>query len=507
MSKAAAGYKYWKHEAWEKLISSIPPSYVIWRDASTAPATYRAECNIVGGNDLNDTDTGVVAQACADVLGMTGGRIHFRGNTNYEWASGVTLAYNAHQDIRFTGEGVSTMFTTTDDDLKFFTGAGIGIAMDSQQLKYIGWSDLCMVGTGVLGGAGRGIDLTWGHYFDITRCRLTNFSDSAVYWNNVDNAYLTNSWIDDTRGSCLETATNCGENTIAGNQFEESMAYGLELNFAYGNAIVGNLISGCDESGVFFNGGGPNQFTGNMVTGNTKHGIVIIGGYGHQIVGNQIEENDCANTNTYDGINIYNSPGTIITGNRITENDRDGIRLTNDVDNTQIANNYLALQGNGYDINVAHAGAVGTRIGENVLKSTNTVYNAGTGTLTSVMPPLRHTVLDLSGGATDVLLYHASAAAVLVGYVVLYTEASSADVDWPVDAIRIGRYQDGVALDDDYFDETVSEASKNIGYSKEFLSASLTQTTIAAGDSVTVGTGGGKTGAGEVTVILKIVNT
>ena len=111
------------------------------------------------------------------------------------------------------------------------------------------------------------------------------------------------------------------------------------------------------------------------------------------------------------------------------------------------------------------------------------------------------TGLDLSGGATDLALFHAVKPCVLAGYHILYSEASSADAGVNV---RVGRYQDGVALDDDYFDVEVSEASKNLGYAKYVPSADLLIQKILAGDTVTVGTAGGKVGAGEVKVILHI---
>jgi len=114
-------------------------------------------------------------------------------------------------------------------------------------------------------------------------------------------------------------------------------------------------------------------------------------------------------------------------------------------------------------------------------------------------------VIDLSGGATDIDVFYAQGPCALAGYLLWYTEASSPDVDWPAEAVRIGRTQDGVANDPDYFDETISEASQAIGYRKHFYSPTLTNQYIADGDTVTVGTAGGKTGAGEIRVILAIL--
>jgi hypothetical protein len=70
--------------------------------------------------------------------------------------------------------------------------------------------------------------------------------------------------------------------------------------------------------------------------------------------------------------------------------------------------------------------------------------------------------------------------------------------------VEIGRYQDGVALDDNYFDQVTSEVSQNLGYMKAYVSSDLTQRNIIEGDSVTVGTVGGKVGTGEIRFTLWI---
>ncbi|MBA7694254.1 hypothetical protein ES703_102861 [subsurface metagenome] len=111
-------------------------------------------------------------------------------------------------------------------------------------------------------------------------------------------------------------------------------------------------------------------------------------------------------------------------------------------------------------------------------------------------------VLDLSGGATDVITFPTAVGPHwLCGYTVLYTEASSADAGVN---IRIGRLQADGTFDDDYYDIVASEVSKAKGFSHRYKSADLLQAAIATGESVTVGIAGGKTGAGEVKVILHI---
>ena len=110
--------------------------------------------------------------------------------------------------------------------------------------------------------------------------------------------------------------------------------------------------------------------------------------------------------------------------------------------------------------------------------------------------------LDLSGGSTDVATFTATVPCQLIGYDLFYTEASSGNAGVN---IRIGRYNVGAALDDDYFDVSVSEISKALGYQKSFQYSDLTTTKIAAGDTVTVGTAGGKVGIGNVKIALRIV--
>ncbi len=113
--------------------------------------------------------------------------------------------------------------------------------------------------------------------------------------------------------------------------------------------------------------------------------------------------------------------------------------------------------------------------------------------------------LVLDGAATDVeIFFQSTAAAFITGYDVVYTEASSADAGV---LVRIGRYQNGVALDDDYFDVITSEVSKNKGYSKRYYISDMTNYLIAAGDTITVGTAGGKVGTGEVKIVLEIMES
>lgn len=102
-------------------------------------------------------------------------------------------------------------------------------------------------------------------------------------------------------------------------------------------------------------------------------------------------------------------------------------------------------------------------------------------------------VLDLSGAAqTDVIILHALRACTIVSITALYTEASSADAGV---TIKVGK-----ETDDDYYYTGTSEVSKAAWY--EFDLTPL-NTDIALGDTVIADNAGGKTGTGEILIILE----
>lgn len=284
--------------------------------------------------------------------------------------------------------------------------------------------------------------------------------------------------------------------------------------------ISGNTVDGGGFANVWH---GIYVHLGNGA-GSTMENIAITGNSVYNVADFAIQSS--ASYSTIVGNTIHNVPqgiwqwegvhnviaSNVAYGNDKATADNDGIRV-----NGAVAG-YNRVEGN--NLKTFYAGITeifgGYSTGRNNVFGPNTILDVDAGGLIelgevapSATPILNcsRVLLDLSGGAADTEVYHAQTAACLCGYTVVYTEASSADVDWPVDAVRIGRIQDGVALDDDYFDEAPSEASQNQGYAKTYVTADLTNTTIAAGDTVTVGTGGGKTGLGEVFLILKIVET
>ena len=250
----------------------------------------------------------------------------------------------------------------------------------------------------------------------------------------------------------------CKNTAVSGNTIYQ-VSRGIYIADVQHASIVGNIVELCGRSGI------------EADTNSGQAYVSIIG----NVVGN------CAKgVGWEDGIRlIYGSyyvvKGNILYDDQTTHSQSSGIYIADTV-------SYAIVFGNICVGSVAHPivnACVTAEFDRKIISSK----------------------LDLSGAAQDIEAFIAVGPAELVGYTILYTEASSADAGAN---IRIGRYQNGVALDDDYFDISVSEVSKNQGYTKYFITTDLTHYKIASGDTVTVGTAGGKVGTGEVMIILHI---
>ena len=199
------------------------------------------------------------------------------------------------------------------------------------------------------------------------------------------------------------------------------------------------------------------------------------------------------------------SHNTLIDNGQRANNVHTDIQLKNPVTDSRICDNTIrATLANKTKYGIEEqAGCDRNVIKGNIISGTQTSALLIVGSEDAFDHCIMTDELDLSGAGADTAAYHAATHGQLVGYTIFYTELSSADAG--VD-IRIGRYQDGVALDDDYFDVTVSEVSQALGYATFIATAALTQITLAKGDTVTVGTPGGKTGTGKVRLVLYIAD-
>lgn len=341
-------------------------------------------------------------------------------------------------------------------------------------------------------------------------------------------------------------------NTVTGNTCQGNTATGITIENSLGNTVTGNTCIGNTTRGIFINGSSYSTIAGNVCQGNTFSGIELTASTYNTITGNTCQVNtrrgilltsaSISNTVTgnicrgngtgttkYSGIYIDTSDQNVITGNECNTNGlhgisvfrssyctvtgngcngsttADGINLTGDATTNS---DYNTITGNVCTGNASNGIKIvgGVNANRNMLKGNDTYGNTSRGVVdagtNTIFDQAMHSIaLDLTGGATDIEAFFAKCPCILAGYSILYSVATGAGAGVN---IRVGRYQDGVALDNAYFDISVSEINKNKGYSKHFVSADLTQTVIAAADTITVGTAGGKADTGKVILVVEI---
>lgn len=462
----------------------------------------------------NGTDDHVEIQAALDALPANGGEVMLMEGTFY---IGVRITPDSNQTLR--GQGANTC-------LKASAGIDIIYVLGGHGTEKTGItiSDLCLDGNS--GTNNEAIFFTWTDDSFIRNVWVVNSDKSAVFLNRCDRVSIADCFFDDCDGEVLDLST-CLDCTISGcwitNSFFTSIANSDRIivtgnHFYNGNngfniklissdecVIANNVLDTSDYNGIKSTGNRC-QFTNNLIVNAVEKGIWVNGHH------NIIDGNTIYNCGT-EGIYADSSNHNIISNNIVFGNSQDaddtsdGIFLTAS-DYNLIADNIVrrgeSTNKQRYGINVSNSTCDGNKVTGNHLYdsgSTAPINNAGTNTTFDLS--VHSGNLDLSGSATDLVTFFAECLCQLVGYSILYTEASSADTGVN---IRVGRYQDGVALDDDYFDISTSEVSKNLGYAKHFGTADLTQILLAAGDTMTVGIVGGKSGAGEVKLILQMAN-
>jgi len=100
MPQFSDGQKISEALVWNRLIESIPASYVVWKDGDT----YRAECLLKDGTDYSGTDMGVVLQSARDALpNYYSGTILIKAGL-YIAKTKVTIPNDSH--LKIMGEGM-----------------------------------------------------------------------------------------------------------------------------------------------------------------------------------------------------------------------------------------------------------------------------------------------------------------------------------------------------------------------------------------------------------------
>lgn len=544
-----SGLKLWGLMTASAIVLSNDSPTLVKAAARLAKVVFGDRIQICDG--VNDH---VEIQAALDAAGAP---ILLKGTYYIE----SSLVLDSYQTLR--GCGRSTILTTTTANLDIITATGgsgtekVGILItelcidgatwandNGIQFTYVDHSKITSVW--IVDTGENAIHLDYCDFDEVVGNILINIYGTGIYLRGTDDIIANNYQSISCTGLELQSCSRC---VVEGDVFYDCDSYGIYAYGSHNNAITGNTIFDVCEAMYL------EDSDENSISGNTLHqvgeGIDLLNGLANSVIGNTIAHAvgsgiliDCAHRTTITGNTVQNSGEygiyiafatyVIVSGNACHENGEHGIYLSQAhhctivgnecLSNSQATTNtsdgirFSAADDNLISNNVCRQGALANKpkYGINISNATcdrnlvigNNLHDSGAtapindaGTNTTFDLSVHSEILDLSGGATDLVTFFAECPCQLVGYSILYTEASSADAGV---AIRVGRYQDGVALDDDYFDISTSEVSKNMGYAKHFATGDLTQVLLAAGDTVTIGTAGGKGDGGEVMLILQI---
>jgi len=515
---------------------------------------------VAASDSLNEGAANYICDGTADdveinaalAAGAGGKIILLEGN--YQITANLVIPASTH----FSGMGKGTILTTTAaigitnmvlvngdnvtiSDMKLVLGAGAGDAGSRPNIIYassktlIWLENLWLVGDLTVADDGSQTHQCGVVFYTVTESKILNCRSEnnkrhgiAITDTSTYNSVLGNTIKGNTRAG-LFLFTDADYNEIVANTIQDNGYWGIELSGADNCNVSGNIVRGNSTEGIDLASSSNNSITDNSVQGNTRNGIKVrSGSLNNTITGNTCADNDTGG-NLYSGIVIENANQNVVTGNQCDANGLHGIRIIYSSYCT-ISGNVCSNQNTGDGINIIGSGdgnsdyndvvgnncyhnasngievVGGTYTNYNLVKANVTMGNTGRGIVdagtNTIFDQVMHSIaLDLTGGATDIEVFHAKCPCILAGYTVLYSVATGGGAGVN---IRVGRYQDGVALDDDYFDVSVSELNKNKGYSKHFVSADLIQSVIASGDTVTVGTAGGKADTGEIILVLEI---
>lgn len=454
-----------------RLRMSAFPTYTIWNDSST----YRGESLTESGADYEDTDLQTVFDDVLDIL-TSGGNIHFAQGSY----TGDVLTVD-EDDITLSGCGNSTKFIPTGNNHVFELQA---------PLKRVTLKDFMIDDS-----TSNSQTSTAGIYLDhagavgqILDCDLQNIIMDDV-WDGVDSPSKANTTTDDIKDLTIDNLKI---------QYRgEGMHFYTVHDLCVSNSKLLQPAAASSHGFVIENSTKANARLNNI----KAHGVTTTNGYGFRIAACTYISASNLIADTFDyGLSTTASACDFITLNNIILNNNDSYGLNYGHVSGTVKTNGLVLDGNATAGIYCSGGSSCRGEVSNVILDDEVSIAAGAELVTPFMPTSAS--LDLSGGATDIDVFHATSNAYLCGYYIFYTEASSADAGVSID---VGRYTDGVALDDDFYDTTTSEVSKNLGYSLQVVTSSLSQTALTEGSTLTVGTAGGKVGTGEVQIVLQLI--
>ena len=239
-----------------------------------------------GSTNSGDQQTYFIRMRDA-IENYNGGSISFQKNKSYIVSGAVTFNTG---NITVTGNGASihSTNTTRTDIFQFFGNA------DNDRITDIHITGPLTLTSTYWPGAiptGSGINLKWVDSATVSKCRITNFSDTGVNLTDCDNVHITENYIKD----CVQPINVFNHSShcvIRDNKIYNATVYvGINIEgFALIPASIyqpddiiveGNTVTGFVTQGIDFQNVLRGKCIGNTITGGTgttnSHGIHLFG--------------------------------------------------------------------------------------------------------------------------------------------------------------------------------------------------------------------------------------
>jgi parallel beta-helix repeat protein len=460
-------------------------------ESSGTPATDAYEINvisIVAGNNLTMEaplyDTYLIADGAKVTLLNIKENVHIK-NLKFINVSGGT------------GEGFKFQYAINSSVENCIIESG-----DRNEIYY---SNYISILNNKITDFGLGVDVRYSKYNVIDKNSIYNGNSGIAFQYYSDACKITNNTIVKmlTYGIFYEHYSNDG--LIEGNIVFNSGSYGLVMDYGCDHTrILGNYISNTGNTAIILVESDYLIVQGNDISCSAAVGLTLEASSYSTVSGNVIS--NIGTTTSHHGISVYStvaqgpSQYNVISKNILSTIAGTGIYMV--ADGASILSDSL-IEGN----IIASSVGLGIRVGLTTVPTSisirnniiGTVSTIGTTVTTSVSGDYSSssTVIDLSGAAVLIPIYHSVQRTAILSIQIVYTEASSADA-----GIKL---EFGIPSDTNRTAEYTTEINKALWYTKTLSGSDFLPSygaMVLADSTYTVYSPGGKTGAGEVKIIV-----
>jgi parallel beta-helix repeat protein len=478
--------------------------------SSLAGTIFYGGADNVGG--VTGTDAQAVVQAAGDAASSLygGGIVALKGAT-YTFDGAVTMS--AKNNVHFVGDGESTFITQ---------------ANSADITHFFNWLNCTYGGLHRVQIDGNGGNQTGGttaveingtsNKIRISECSIVDMYNIGIEIGGTANHnWIVDNYFNDCDNNAVSItygSQTAGYNTIHRNHIYQCSAFGVGTVKADRNTISDNIITQLNTAtlneGINLDRSSYNRVLGNVVSYTGDAGIVIHTSnnatpisYGNIVANNEVYY--CK----FMGIHVHDyAQRNKVIGNVVWNNNQDDDQVNewsgivfdeatctyNTILDNTVFDTQTGVETQTYGIHVHNSSDYNLIRNNDCRNNLTGPYFIVAGNNTADETHRTSTSVDLSGAAETIFCFHTPVACHLMRATLFYTEASSADAGV---TIEIGK-----ETDRDYYYTGTSEVNKAQYYTS---SVTLLKNDIAAGDTVTFYSAGGKVGTGEIMLVIDVL--